>query len=152
MPWLRVDDNLALHPKVLQAGNAAMGMWVRAGSWAAQQLTDGFVPDEVVVLLGGHSAGRRLVAAGLWVRGTDGYWFHQWDERQPTREKVERDRKAASIRKDRWRERQENAVPDAVPNGEGAATPTRPDPTRPQRPSAVTEVMSSTVRNARGAA
>ena len=33
--WFKVDDNLALHPKVLGAGNAAMGMWVRAGSWSA---------------------------------------------------------------------------------------------------------------------
>jgi hypothetical protein len=66
IPWFKVDDNLALHQKTLRAGNAAMGMWVRAGSWAMQQLSDGFVPDEVVALLGGKSLARKLVDADLW--------------------------------------------------------------------------------------
>ena len=52
MPWFKVDDNLAFHHKVVAAGNAAMGLWVRAGAMCAQQLTDGFVPDHMVNTLG----------------------------------------------------------------------------------------------------
>jgi len=43
MPWFKVDDTLAFHAKVVAAGNAAMGLWVRAGAHSMQQLTDGFI-------------------------------------------------------------------------------------------------------------
>lgn len=131
MTWFKVDDNLAFHQKALRAGNPAMGMWVRAGSWCAHQLTDGFIPDEMVGTLGGVALARKLVAAGLWIPADGGFMFHQWGERQPTREQVERDRKAALLRKERWKERRGNAVPDNVPSPSGTGTPTRPDPTRP---------------------
>ena len=52
MPWFRVDDNLGFHHKVIAAGNPAMGLWVRAGSVCASQLTDGFVPDHMIASLG----------------------------------------------------------------------------------------------------
>lgn len=102
MTWFRVDDNLAFHPKVLLAGNTAMGLWVRAGAYCAQQLTDGFVPDEMVRNLDGLKAAPALVEAGLWSRVEGGYQFHEWTEegRQPTRaeildrRKVDRERKA----------------------------------------------------------
>lgn len=37
MPWFKVDDTLALHGKVVAAGNPAMGLWVRAGHNAYQR-------------------------------------------------------------------------------------------------------------------
>jgi hypothetical protein len=100
MPWFRVDDNLALHPKVLAAGNTAMGMWVRAGAWSAQQLTDGFVGDDLVKLLGKRPLADRLVAAGLWVPQAAGFQFHEWstDGRQPTKEMVLTERRASAAR------------------------------------------------------
>jgi hypothetical protein len=145
IPWFKVDDNLALHQKTLRAGNAAMGMWVRAGSWAMQQLSDGFVPDEVVALLGGKSLARKLVDADLWDTVPGGYVFHQWQERQPTRTQVEHDRDAARTRKERWRERHGNGVP----NGGGNDAPSQPDPSRPQNPD-VPSVVHLTQRDARG--
>ena len=84
MPWFRVDDNLAFHHKVVAAGNAAMGLWVRAGSMCSAQLTDGFVPDHMVAALGGKAQAQRLVAVGLWCREDGGYRFHEWAERQPS--------------------------------------------------------------------
>jgi hypothetical protein len=103
MVWFRVDDNLAFHRKTLKAGNAAMGMWVRAGSEIANQLTDGHVPDELAGLLGPSTQADRLVSAGLWIPADGGYDFHEWVGRQPTKAQVERDRKNAKVRKDRWR-------------------------------------------------
>jgi hypothetical protein len=99
-----VDDNLAMHRKVLAAGNAAMGMWVRAGSWSMANLTDGQVPREMVALLGSKGLADKLVAAGLWVEMTDGYLFHEWGQRQPTKAAVESERKKAAERKQRWRD------------------------------------------------
>lgn len=91
MPWFRVDDNLAFHAKTLAAGNAAMGLWVRAGSWAMQQLTDGHVPAHVAKQLGSRAEAKRLCDAGLWAERPDGgYDFHQWNGRQPSAADVKR--------------------------------------------------------------
>jgi hypothetical protein len=104
MPWFKVDDNLAFHAKSVAAGNPAMGLWVRAGSWCSQQLTDGFVPDHIALSLGTKAQAARLVDVVLWHRVAGGFRFHEWDEegRQPSRAEVEkrrkddRDRKAAA--------------------------------------------------------
>jgi len=73
MPWLKVDDSLHSHPKVLAAGTTALGLWVRCGSWAAQHLTDGHVPDAVAMLYGNRAQAAALVSAGMWTV-TDGGW------------------------------------------------------------------------------
>lgn len=108
MPWFNVDDGFAFHRKAMRAGNAACGLWVRAGSWSAHQLTEGFVPDDIVATLGTFTQARRLVSAGLWVEVEGGFRFHEWtaDGRNPTREQVlerrrkdrEKKAKARSIR------------------------------------------------------
>lgn len=85
MPWFKVDDQLATHPKTVRAGNAAMGLWVRAGSWSAAHLTDGFVPTSALPMLGAttkHAA--QLVGARLWDEVDGGYQFHDWHEFQPS--------------------------------------------------------------------
>jgi hypothetical protein len=106
--WFRVDDNLAFHPKVMQAGNTAMGLWVRAGSWSSQQLTDGYIPAEIVRSMGNTSQAAGLIRAGLWIPASDGYEFHQWEERQPTRKAVEDQRAATAERVRKHREKRRN--------------------------------------------
>lgn len=148
MPWFKVDDTLAMHPKVVGAGNAAMGLWVRAGSWSAQQLTEGRVPRAMLPVLGGRARdAAALVDTGLWVTTDDGWAFHQWDERQPSREKVESERAAAAQRQRDARERaksrreaeqnarasQRDSRRDSQRDGgvsHGPPDPTRPDPTK----------------------
>jgi hypothetical protein len=98
MPWFKVDDNLAFHHKAIAAGNPALGLWVRAGSMCAQQLTDGFVPDHMVMILGTKAQAERLVSVGLWDRAKGGYNFHEWAERQPSKADVEAERAAAKER------------------------------------------------------
>lgn len=102
MVWFKVDDTLALHGKVVAAGNAAMGLWVRAGAWSMQQGTDGFIPAAIVTLIGKPAEARRLVEVGLWERLPEGYGFHEWEQRQPLREEIEQKRAD-------WRERQAKA-------------------------------------------
>lgn len=101
MVWFWVDDNLAWHRKTVAAGNAAMGLWTRAGSWCAQQLSDGFLPHEVARSLGSQKQIDALILVGLWVKVDGGYQFWQWDERNPTRAQVEeareRKRKAGHL-------------------------------------------------------
>lgn len=92
MVWFKIDDTFSLHPKILDAGNAAVGLWVRAGAWSMQQLTDGFIPRHVAAQLGTTTQARRLVDAGLWVEKPDGYAFHDWTEYQPSRIQIHANR------------------------------------------------------------
>ena len=103
MSWFKVDDKLHSHPKRHRAGLRAMGLWVVAGSWAGDQLTDGFIPADMLTALGGKPAdAKALVDAGLWERVESGWCFHDWEGRNPTREDVEAERAA-------WRKRQQEA-------------------------------------------
>ena len=104
MPWFKVDDTLAHHAKVLAAGNAAVGLWVRAGAWSMQQLTDGFIPTHVARQLGSRVEACRLCDAGLWVEKDDGYLFHEWGQRQPSRVQVLSERESARERQQRARD------------------------------------------------
>lgn len=89
MPWVKVDDSLAFHPKVLAAGNAAMGLWVRAASWSAANLTDGLIPADMIAALGGtRPVANRLVKAGLWCSEPGGFRFHDWLDYQPSAAQV----------------------------------------------------------------
>lgn len=135
MTWFKVDDSLAFHAKAVAAGNAAMGMWVRAGAWCSQQLTDGHVPAHMVPALGRPSEAKRLCDVGLWLREDDGYRFWQWGERNPLRHEVEDDRSAARERMRKARDAKRS--PEQSANGRAnfdrsaaavAVTPTRPDP------------------------
>lgn len=117
MPWFKVDDGFAFHRKAIKAGNAALGLWVRAGSWCAHQLTDGQVPDEILALLGGNTEdAEALVSAGLWEQIEGGYQFRGWHDYQPTRADVEDERAKARERQKEWRKNRRNAVTDGVTN------------------------------------
>ena len=44
MPWFRLEDSFHANPKVKHAGNPAVGLWVRCGTWSSAYLTDGHIP------------------------------------------------------------------------------------------------------------
>lgn len=164
MPWFKVDDDLPFHRKVVAAGNAAMGLWVRAGAWSAQHLTDGFVPDHILTLLGTPAQRKKLIYVRLWVDVPGGIQFHEWNEsgRQPTAKAVRIEREKAADRQRAWRaaktgrytenseEPQANGsshgVSHTVSHGDthtvtngvsnGRPDPTRPDPYKEDPPGA----------------
>lgn len=125
MPWFKVDDQLSFHAKVVAAGNAAMGLWVRAGAWSAGTLSEGFVPDSIVSALGGTKSARALVVVGLWERSEGGYAFRDWSSYQPSKESVELARDAARVRQQRARdkarrEREARQEQDVTSNDDGS--------------------------------
>jgi len=132
MPWFRVDDTFAMHEKTLAAGNAAIGLWTRAGSWAMQQLTDGFVPDHIIRALGSTRERKNLVNAGLWEEASGGVQFVNWSERNPSKEQVETARQAAAERqrhaRDRAKSQRESRRDNSVSHG--PPNPTQPNPTQ----------------------
>lgn len=95
MTWFKVDDGWYAHPKVLGLDSNARALWVSAGSWAAQQATDGLVPEAALPLFAHlrnshlRNAIADLVDAGLWDEEMGGWRFHDWDRYQPTRDEVE---------------------------------------------------------------
>ncbi|MEU2789081.1 mucin-2 [Streptomyces sp. NPDC007100] len=66
MPWFKIDDTSHSHPKFIRAGNAALGLWLRCGAYAAQHLTEGVIPGVVAQLYGTVPQARKLVTVGLW--------------------------------------------------------------------------------------
>lgn len=149
MSWFRVDDAFHSHPKVLALRGSryrkgALALWALAGSWCAQQLTDGRIPVGVVQQLGGKSAeADTLVSVGLWVRTSDGYAFHDWEGRNPTRAQVETARGKNANRVKRWREK--HATVGGAGNGAGNAVT---DEVGNEVGNQVTERVTNLVRNA----
>lgn len=133
MPWFKVDDGFAFHPKAIEAGNAALGLWVRAGAWCGANLTDGALPRHMIGTLGAQARdARRLVTVGLWVETETGYQFHEWEKMQPTKADVEAERAENRKRQKAFRDKKRNGVTNGVTNtvtnGATNRTPTRPDP------------------------
>ncbi|WP_100522329.1 hypothetical protein [Mycobacteroides abscessus] len=121
MPHFKVSDDSHSHPKAIMAGDAAWGMWNRAGCWSMAYGTDGFVPEWWVKQQPqGTVKAKALIGAQLWRRGEyegdrpeyqgqKGYTFHEW--RQDSYEKVEADRA-------KWRDKKANqrgSVPRVSP-------------------------------------
>lgn len=104
MAWFKVDDKLHRNAKPRKAGCEAMGLWVLAGSWAAHELSDGFIPETVCAQWSPRykKLGAALVAAGLWEcgekGGETGWFFHDWLAFQPSAAKVRKDRAEAKQR------------------------------------------------------
>lgn len=155
MAWFKVDDGFWSHPKTVACGTEAIALWVRAGAWSCQQLTDGVVPDYVLPMFQSSTdVADRLVDVGYWRRVEGGYSFHDWGEYQEDSVKVKERRKAARdrMRAARDARSKKGGSQDVHANNDGTdyeqdahvrdlfadcspnPDPTRPDPTRPTSP------------------
>jgi hypothetical protein len=145
MAWFKVDDGFHASRKLLKIPKrsrfAAAGLWSIAGSWAADQLTDGHVPNYMIAEWAPPPAAPdALVDAGLWERTQDGFAFYNWHEYQPSKQDVDAERAASRERMRELRAKRKGPKPlkDAeegdvfgrtVPNGSESVR--NPDPTRP---------------------
>lgn len=90
--WFKVDDSFFSNLKTAMLSDGATALWLRSGSWSAQQLTDGFIPARMVPMFrGSDDSVRELCDVGLWERDDerDGYRFHDWSDYQPDGEEVD---------------------------------------------------------------
>jgi len=105
MPWARVSDEIAFSPKIVAAGNLAVGVWIRLVAWCNLNLTDGIVSRKVLwkVADGSRWAIKKAVDSGLLDELADGTYrvhdFLEWNIDAATvranRERVSRSRAAA---------------------------------------------------------
>lgn len=133
MPHFRVDDGLDSHPKAQRAGDEALGMWVRAGSWSMRYLTDGFIPDWWVKQQPrGTVKAKRLVESGFWnpaeKDGEKGWQFHEFigPGRQDSAEQIRADR-------EKWRRKkaaQRESPRDSPPVSPGDTSGESPEDSR----------------------
>lgn len=100
MSWVRIDDNLTFHAKVVQAGNEAIGVWIRLLAWSSNHLTDGVVPARIAKLVAEHDEPlSKLVEARLLDEHKDGYVIHDYHEHNRPAAEVKAQRKADAARK-----------------------------------------------------
>lgn len=138
MTWFKVDDSFYDHPKVFDAPDCALALWVRAGCWSARNLTDGFVPASLPARLcdDPDTAVRALVDRGLWKRARGGYQFHDWTEYQPSADSVKdlRRKRADAGKKGGQAKAAKQSGSKSVASASGVAkqnaAPSRPDPSR----------------------
>jgi hypothetical protein len=106
VPWVRFDDQFPIHRKVGGLSDAAFRLHVEAIFWCARNLTDGFVATEDVLAMATARRPLRLVpelvARGNWVEVDGGWQIHDYLEYQPSKAKVERERKQKAERQQRW--------------------------------------------------
>ena len=119
MTWVRIDDQFRHHPKVATAGPLGIALHVCGLSYAAEYLTDGFIPRGAVNTLCDFEGvwDKRfrpgseddfawtvaevrdlLVSVGMWDEVQGGYQIHDYLDYNPSKADVlaERDRKAAA--------------------------------------------------------
>lgn len=148
MPWFNVDDQMHSHPKVLAAGNAAIGLWARLGSYCSAYATEGFIPTEIVHAYGKKTERNNLITAGMLVPENGGYRLHDYLDYNRDREQIESAREQARERKRRQRERQKQSeghgVTPGVTDG-GSHTPqAKPSQAKPTTTSSPTSAASPT--------
>jgi len=136
MTWFRLDDGFHDNAKVLEASNAAVGVWTKCMTWSAKKETDGRVPRGAALALakGDQGALDELVRVRLLVLVDDGaaYFAPDFTKYNPTAEMVARQREAKSQAGERGaRKRWDGHVPARpmppakAPENAGAMAPAK---------------------------
>jgi hypothetical protein len=109
---LYVDDRLPSHPKILKAGERLGGrekdggarsvaLFLEGLSYASGNLTDGFIPTDIVVasrlVSRSLTVAEALVRAGLWRRLRAGFQIHDFEDWNKTSADIKEKRR-------KWRE------------------------------------------------
>ena len=129
MAYVRLDDQIDEHPKILRAGPAAAWMWAMAIAYSNRRLTDGFVPMEQIHRLTSVRGPAALKLAEVCVRERlfdaveGGYRVHDYLDLNPTKEKAETAREAAARRKAEQREREESRPVTRMSQRDRGVTP-----------------------------
>lgn len=130
MPYFPVDDQASFHPKIVAAGNAAVGLWTRAGAWSKNHATGGFVPEQIARSMGTKGEIKKLVEVALWDDVLGGYFFHDWEHyganRSGAEEEEARASRRAADRERQRRHRDKNRDSHSVTNGVTNADVTAP--------------------------
>ena len=89
--WAKLDDGFWMHPKVVMAGNEAVGIFARCLSYCGAYLTDGRVPEPVALsIAGGKRPLDNVVSVGLLDRLESGdLYVRDYAHYNPLRDEIE---------------------------------------------------------------
>lgn len=133
--WFKVCDKSTFHRKIVAAGNAAVGAWVRMGALCSLQESDGYIDDATARIIASDEELTKLREAGLIEPASGGFVIHDFLRYNPTHKQLASKRKSAlkrmqSVRANKTRtprEQNANASPPDTKNFR-LPDPTRPDP------------------------
>lgn len=137
MTYAQLDDEFFRHPKARAAGKDGRVLYLAGLCYAANQLTDGYIPRAALPVVAAEAevrstVARRLVDVGLWHgEGHDckvcpqppgvGWVIHGYLDWQTSRAEVEEKRAKWRDKKQGWRSRRES--PPASPPVSAVDTP-----------------------------
>ena len=100
MPWVRIDDQMPHHPKVVRVGPLGFAMQIAGLCYCNRFLTDGFIPHAAIPTfldfteLDEHAfngrggvcwmAVAKLLEMGVWEETEGGYQIHDYLDYQPS--------------------------------------------------------------------
>jgi hypothetical protein len=104
MTFFPVPDELYRDPSFLGWSAEAYALWMLAGSWSCDRLTDGSIPTVALALFPPAiaAAADELVEHRIWRRARGGYQYVSWP-RQCTKAFVLAQREAERQKKERQR-------------------------------------------------
>jgi hypothetical protein len=110
MAWVKLDDQFFTHPKVLDRTKDAKLLYMACLTYAAANLTDGYVSPAALRLSAAMvdvemSVAAELVRCGLWIQMSSGYQINDYLEYNPSSEDVKQQRAENARRQAEWRER-----------------------------------------------
>lgn len=114
MTWFRVDAGMRDHPAWIGCPKAAKADWLDLGTYAAQHLTDGHLPQEIVRRITTPQTLKWLLSHGRLHAPDDHcddcpnngqFYLHAYLERNPSRAQLEAEREASRKRMSEWRSR-----------------------------------------------
>lgn len=135
MPWVKLDDMFADHPKIAEAGPLAGWFYVCGLCYAGRYLTDGFIPKGQVRKLAdvdnAPALAARLVEVGLWEQTDGGYIIHDYSQYNPSAEQVKAQRERNAQRQEQWRRNRDGDAKSSNAGSNGVSNPvsaTAPSP------------------------
>lgn len=99
MTWVRLDDGFWSHPRIEHVGNEAAGAFCRALSYCGFHLSDGWISPGAASYIAKDRVWAKLVENGLVEEVDPGYRIPNYLEFNPSKEKVEEERRKAAERK-----------------------------------------------------
>lgn len=140
MTWVKLDDRFFDNPKIAAISDAGQLAVLKAFTYCARELTDGFIPLKKAKEYASPKVVKELVP-GLWEPCAGGFRVHDFLQYNPTRAQVLAEREAARRRMSRRTsdelqakdERISDApVPDPVPTSRSPIPDPIPTPDPPE--------------------
>lgn len=89
MSWVQLSDTTWRDVRMAELSDGAFALHIRALTWSADQLTDGFIPDSAIRLFRTRKRSiEELVSLAFWRRAIGGWLAVSWRETNRSKDQV----------------------------------------------------------------